>query len=866
MAGIGSRNSENQATIGIKKPRHAHRPKPQWLLLLEDKRAIKSVGMLEVIGSLLLILACISYLFTGVEDQSFILGTSTAPYSEVAKDTENWIGIIGAYCSHWLLYTGIGIGAFLLLVIVLIHGVKTLFKIESINIRSVNNFCLFWAFWLSITLSFLFLVTDIDVSYTYLGGSIGYELAVFLFGLVGWGLPVLILVAAVLHFVWYFGMVSWPNLWGSQQLTEPGPDLEVVPEVGKPRVRSSTNVGRNKSRLDDDVDTEEDDTDDLDQDDIEVVDPFGSGEEGSMVDKFGHGNGANAQSSSSNAEPASTLFTYERPAGTPPISLPFTPSTTTGPGFEIIKPPVVASEPILEFEAITRVENEPTARKVENYDPTLDLSSYQHPVLPLLNQAPQQTFEVDEDELAANKDRILETLGNYGVSIATIKATIGPTVTLYEIVPEAGVRVSKIKNLEDDIALSLAALGIRIIAPMPGRGTIGIEVPNKRRETVYLSSVMTTEKFMRSTMDLPIVLGKTISNEVMVVDLARMPHLLMAGATGQGKSVGINILLTSLLFKKHPSQLKLVLVDPKKVELSVYSKIENHFLAKLPGDDEAIITDTRKVVHTLNSLCEEMDTRYLLLKDAGCRNIKEYNEKFIERRLLPTKGHKFLPFIVLVIDELADLMMTAGKEVETPIARLAQLARAIGIHLVVATQRPSVNVITGLIKANFPARLSFKVTSKVDSRTILDAGGAEQLVGQGDMLLSQGSEIIRLQCPFVDTPEVERICDYIGGQKGYDQAYELPVVESMDEGDKGDFDPSEIDPLFAEAARIIVNMQIGSTSQLQRKLKLGYNRAGRLMDQLQQYGIVGANQGSKPREVLIAEPDFLEARLRELGM
>ena len=503
-----------------------------------------------------------------------------------------------------------------------------------------------------------------------------------------------------------------------------------------------------------------------------------------------------------------------------------------------------------------------------NYDPTLDLPRYQFPTLELLNDYGMAKAQVTKEELEANKDRIVETLGHYGISIASIKATIGPTVTLYEIVPEAGVRISKIKALEDDIALSLAALGIRIIAPIPGKGTIGIEVPNTKKEMVSIRSVLGSEKFARTEMDLPIAFGRTITNEVFVADLAKMPHLLMAGATGQGKSVGLNVILASLLYKRHPATLKFVLVDPKKVELSIFNKIERHYLAKLPDTDEAIITDTKKVVNTLNSLCMEMDRRYDLLKEAGCRNLKEYNVKFIERRLNPKKGHRFLPFIVLVIDELADLMMTAGKEVETPIARLAQLARAIGIHLIVATQRPSVNVITGIIKANFPCRISFKVTSKIDSRTILDTGGADQLIGQGDMLFSAGSDLIRVQCAFIDTPEVDRVCDFIGEQQGYSDAYMLPEVAGAD-GDAGsgneEMDASERDSMFEDAARCIVLHQQGSTSLLQRKLKLGYNRAGRLIDQLQHAGIVGPFEGSKARDVLIPDEYQLEQLLNSMN-
>ena len=499
------------------------------------------------------------------------------------------------------------------------------------------------------------------------------------------------------------------------------------------------------------------------------------------------------------------------------------------------------------------------------YDPELDLSNYKYPKVDLLNDTTDKKIQVSKDELTSNKNRIIETLKNFKIEIAKIKATIGPTVTLYEIVPEAGIKISKIKNLEDDIALSLSALGIRIIAPIPGKGTIGIEVPNKNREIVSLRSVMSTEKFIKCDYELPLILGKTISNEVFLADLTKMPHILVAGATGQGKSVGLNVMLSSLLYKKHPSILKFVLIDPKKVELSLYNKIEKHFLAKLPDSEEPIITETKKVVHTLNSLCTEMDVRYNLLKDAQARNLKEYNKKFINRKLKPSEGHRYLPYIVLVIDELADLMMTAGKEIETPIARLAQLARAIGIHLIVATQRPSVNVITGVIKANFPTRLSFKVTSNMDSRTILDTKGAEQLVGMGDMLFSPGSDIIRLQCPFVDTSEIERICDQIGNQTGYMSAYLLP--EYIDENEKQitDIDLSDRDPLFEDAARLIVASQTGSTSLLQRKLKLGYNRAGRLTDQLEVAGIVGPSEGSKPRKVLIQDEYSLEKILNDLG-
>ncbi len=500
------------------------------------------------------------------------------------------------------------------------------------------------------------------------------------------------------------------------------------------------------------------------------------------------------------------------------------------------------------------------------YDPRRDLSRYQFPTLQLLNDYGQSAAKVDQEELEANKERIVDTLRNYKIEIAKIKATVGPTVTLYEIVPEAGIRISKIKSLEDDIALSLSALGIRIIAPIPGKGTIGIEVPNRNPQMVSMRSVLASEKFQKSDMDLPLALGKTISNEVFVVDLAKMPHLLMAGATGQGKSVGLNAILASILYKKHPAEVKFVLVDPKKVELTLFNTIERHFLAKLPGTDEAIITDTTKVIHTLNSLCIEMDQRYELLKSAFVRNLKEYNAKFTARKLNPEEGHRYLPYIVLVIDEFADLIMTAGKEVETPIARLAQLARAIGIHLIVATQRPSVNVITGIIKANFPARIAFKVSAKIDSRTILDAGGAEQLIGKGDMLISSGNDLIRLQCAFLDTPEVEQICEFIGGQQGYPEAYQLPEYESEEGGlgGGGNYSADERDSMFEEAARIVVIHQQGSASLLQRKLKLGYNRAGRLIDQLEDAGIIGPFEGSKARQVLIQDEMQLNERLKNL--
>jgi len=536
-----------------------------------------------------------------------------------------------------------------------------------------------------------------------------------------------------------------------------------------------------------------------------------------------------------------------------------------------IPPPQESSAPGLELQIEKPIEENvteagPARQGIDTlYDPTLDLPRYQFPPLELLKDYTVEGSNVNKEELEANKDRIVQTLSHYDIRIQKIKATIGPAVTLYEIVPEAGIRISRIKNLEDDIALSLSALGIRIIAPIPGKGTIGIEVPNQHPEIVSIKTLLGSEKFRNTPYELPFVLGKTVSNETFISDLTKMPHLLMAGATGQGKSVGLNNIITSLLYKKHPAQVKFILIDPKKVELTLYSKIERHYLAKLPDAEEAIITDTKKVIRTLNSLNIEMDTRYDLLRDAQVRNIKEYNEKFINRKLNPNDGHRFLPYLVLVIDEFADLIMTAGREIETPLTRLAQLARATGIHLIIATQRPSVNIITGTIKANFPARIAFRVISKIDSRTILDSSGADQLIGRGDMLLSTGSDLIRLQCAFVDTPEIDRVTEFIGSQRGYPEAFPLPEYYDEESGSGKDFDPEERDEFFAEAARLVVQHQHGSTSLLQRKLKLGYNRAGRIIDQLEAAGIVGTFEGSKAREVKFKELQALESYLDDLG-
>ncbi|MCK9219984.1 MAG: DNA translocase FtsK [Bacteroidales bacterium] len=558
--------------------------------------------------------------------------------------------------------------------------------------------------------------------------------------------------------------------------------------------------------------------------------------------------------------PSNLMKTEEIPAATQvefDIPDPQKTDSDNAPGIEL-----QIENPVEEVSGNGKIEHQTLETR---YDPTLDLSSYKFPPLDLLKEYGGDAVNVRKEELETNKDKIVQTLSNYDIRIQKIKATIGPAVTLYEIVPEPGVRISRIKNLEDDIALSLAAMGIRIIAPIPGKGTIGIEVPNQNPEIVSIKSLLATDKFKTTSFELPIVLGKTISNETFIADLAKMPHLLMAGATGQGKSVGLNTIITSLLYKRHPSQVKFVMIDPKKVELTLYSKIERHFLAKLPDSEEAIITDTKKVIRTLNSLNIEMDSRYDLLRDAQVRNIKEYNEKFFTRKLNPNEGHHFLPYIVLVIDEFADLIMTAGREIETPLTRLAQLARATGIHLIIATQRPSVNIITGTIKANFPARIAFRVISKIDSRTILDSSGADQLIGRGDMLLSTGSDLIRLQCAFVDTPEIDKVTEFIGSQRGYPEAYPLPEYYDEEGGSSKEFNPEDRDEFFAEAARMVVEHQHGSTSLLQRKLKLGYNRAGRLIDQLESAGIVGPFEGSKAREVRFKDMNALEEHLKMLG-
>jgi S-DNA-T family DNA segregation ATPase FtsK/SpoIIIE len=766
-------------------------------------------GVLFLIISVVILISFVSYLFTGEADQDLVQKNFRAAIENDQKKAENALGVIGAFISHYFIFNWFGLAAFGLIPIVFLSAFRLIFQQDlfQYNLNKFVKGSVFYVLFASLFLGYF--VYQFGLSGGEISGGVGYQLNQSLDHVLGWGSILLIALILFLWLVFFHGLTRIDDYFLGRKSS-----TEVLKE-------ETTEIGKHKIPL-----VQEDDEEDMEPVSI-AAKPFDGGISFSVE----------------NMDRAESEVTVE--------------------SMEVEEIPLEVSDTpsfLLEDE-----EENKDLEAFGPYDPKLDLSSYMYPPISLLTEHNVMSGgKVSQEELEANKINIVETMRNFSIGISSIKATIGPTVTLYEIVPEAGVRISKIKNLEDDIALNLAALGIRIIAPMPGKGTIGIEVPNKNREMVSVKSVFGGEKFQNSKYELPIVLGKTIANEIFISDLAKMPHLLMAGATGQGKSVGINVILASLLYKKHPSEVKFVMVDPKKVELSLFNKIERHFLATLPNAEDAIITDTKKVIYTLNSLCIEMDNRYNLLKDAGVRNIREYNAKFTKRKLNPEKGNRYLPYIVLVIDELADLMMTAGKEVEQPIARLAQLARAIGIHLIVATQRPSVNVITGLIKANFPARISFKVTAKVDSRTILDTGGAEQLVGNGDMLLSMGSDMIRLQCPFVDTPEVESICDYIGEQRGYESAYLLPEYYGDDEPDILDFDPTSLDVMFDDAARVLVTFQQGSTSLIQRKMKLGYNRAGRIIDQLEGAGIVGPFEGSKAREVLIKDMSHLEEVLKNL--
>jgi len=813
-----------------------------------------------------LFIAFTSYLFTWQEDQDRVLRFSWSLFTQSDLQMANWLGRLGAIISNMFFYWGFGIPSFIVIFLMYSAGKALIKNIPLTRFYSTFKYSLVILLLLSVL--FEFIMPESQFPW---GGAFGEGINSWLIGFVGKAGMIVIFLFAVL------GMITWMFNPNYNELTYEKAVYETklyAKEIMNKDVRRRPSIDPSEATLEPPVGLRPK----KDRPDSSKSNNQQQSKDGNKLALDAPKNPSLKPSGKSHPKGSQLAFGLadkkrQKPASLTTdseleIQMPTTPTPTPQPEAavprkELPKDPEINPNAIPK--PILSVEKE-NKQHLEPYDPTLDLSSYESPVLALLKDYDDQKIEIDRAELELNKDQIIETLLNYKIEITKIRATVGPTVTLYEIVPAPGVRISKIKNLEDDIALSLSALGIRIIAPIPGRGTIGIEVPNKKKQIVSLKEVLISDKFKRAKMDLPIALGKTINNEVFVADLAKMPHLLVAGATGQGKSVGINTIINSLLYKKHPSQVKLVLVDPKKVELFPYSKLENHFLAYLPNQDEPITTETNKVVHTLNSLCIEMDQRYDLLKKAHARNIREYNEKFVNRRLNPEKGHRFLPFIVLIIDEFADLIMTAGKEIELPIGRLAQLARAIGIHLIIATQRPSVNIITGVIKANFPARLAFKVTSKIDSRTILDGGGADQLIGRGDMLLSVGGDTIRLQCAFVDTPEVERVIDFIASQPGYPVPHFLPEFHGDDEDHAapGHFKLSELDDLFEDGARLVVSNQHGSTSMIQRRLKLGYNRAGRIMDQMEQLGIVGPSEGSKPREVLMYDERELDKFLESI--
>jgi len=815
--------------------------------IVKDERTHKIAGTVLLLLAVFLFIAFTSYLFTWKEDQDKVLhGVSILGPSSGVK-VANLLGNLGALISHQFFYKGFGLASYLFCSFFFIVGVNNMVKrkVFSIgrNLRYVLTGLLFFS------VSFAFVTRGSGFPW---GGAVGDMISDWLTQFLGWlGTAALLLVAGLAYFIWRFNPVFKVPKVPKLPVREKKPLIVEEPRTQEgARLFVDEGFSNKKGNI-------------LRGDGVVVIPPEPELQEDLIdfvvVEK----------------EEEDEVLAEHEPEGIPgmeevvprevPLIVP--PVTQKGkvknPDLELEIRSVPDPEMDETGEGLEAGQEEAVRASLPDYEPTLDLRDYKYPSMDLLEAHGSEKIIQDPAELEANKNQIINTLKNYDIAIQKISATVGPTVTLYEIVPAAGVRISRIKNLEDDIALSLAALGIRIIAPIPGKGTIGIEVPNVKKTVVSMRTLLASDKFQHSNFALPIAIGKKIDNENFIVDLAAMPHLLMAGATGQGKSVGLNAILVSLLYKKHPSQLKLVLVDPKKVELSIYRTIEKHFLAKLPGEEEAIITDTKKVVHTLNALCTLMDIRYDLLKEASARNIKEYNDKFIKRRLNPQKGHEYLPFIVLVIDEFADLIMTAGKEIEMPIARLAQLARAVGIHLIIATQRPSVNIITGTIKANFPARVAFKVSSKIDSRTILDAGGADQLIGKGDMLISYNGEITRLQCAFVDTPEVEGITDFIGKQRGYPEAYKLPEYNDEKETEGKEFDLGDRDPLFEEAARLIVQNQVGSTSLLQRRMKLGYNRAGRLMDQLESAGVVGPGQGSKARDVLFKTEHELDQFLKQ---
>ncbi len=824
--------------------------------LIRDQRIPKLAGITLVLLGVFVLVACISYIFTWKEDQDKILNHPFSALGEGDLILTNWLGRLGAVTGNALIYWGFGISAILIPLLVIGFGLRQFVGAGLQTWYARAGKSILAMVYMSMLLAFAF-----SQAHFPWGGSFGETTTLWLTHFMGFlgVLMLLLFVLATTLIIQFNPTIQWKGEFLS------------FPSIGMPAWKTGWSyLGMDFFRKKKGVESsgashdEEADDDAFDEDEDDTLQP-------GFLDRFLKKN-TDTTAAESPAVDSDDLDQLELDLDE----------------FELHQSDIDIEEPELEIqnlndpgeiaEAFTEAHvpgtfsgvqdkvflmDQENSEHSEPYDPTLELSSFGAPTLELLQEYSDGNILIDRAEVEANKDQIIETLLNYKIEITKIRATIGPTVTLYEIIPKPGIRISRIKNLEDDIALSLSALGIRIIAPIPGKGTIGIEVPNKKKQIVSLKEVLASDKFISGKMDLPIALGKTISNEVFVADLAKMPHLLIAGATGQGKSVGINTVLMSLLYRKHPSQLKLVLIDPKKVELFPYAKLENHFLAFLPDQKEPIVTETKKVIYTLNSLCIEMDDRYDLLKKAHARNLKEYNEKFVNRQLNPLKGHRFMPFIVLVIDEFADLIMTAGKEVEMPISRLAQLARAVGIHLIIATQRPSVNIITGVIKANFPARLAYKVASKVDSRTILDMGGAEQLIGQGDMLLSVGSNMIRLQCAFVDTPEVESVIQHIADQQGYPEPYYLPEYMGDDEPVQGGdgITYAELDDMFEDAARLVIQNQHGSTSMIQRRLKLGYNRAGRIMDQLEAVGIVGSAEGSKPRDVLMFTEGDLDSLL-----
>lgn len=799
---------------------------PLWL---SDGRARKITGVFLILLAVYLLFAFSSYLFLYFKwgyDDLF----SSFSFNRILFDTDieanNWAGRLGAALSILLIKKGFGIASFLIILIFLVTGIKMSLDISVLPVWKTFRNSLLGILWLPVALGFLLQ----NSMYAVLGGVTGYQSSIWLEGLLGkTGTAIVLFFTLIAILVFAFNMpLELPK--------RPEEMDETADEDGQLTNKDASVVRKHHAKTTYGANTE---------DKYNTIE-FSVAHDETLTNDLPKTN--------QKKKPAEDDF--------------FTVTNTPEPEAPAEEIELTIEAPAPEkTEEVVANETGPLHFTIDTeFDPTLELPHYQYPTLELLDDygTNSNTISVQKEELEANKNRIVETLANYNIQIDKIKATIGPTVTLYEIIPAPGVRISKIKNLEDDIALSLAAMGIRIIAPIPGKGTIGIEVPNLKPEIVAMKSIMGSDKFLSTKYELPFAMGKTIQNEPYIADLTKLPHILMAGATGQGKSVGLNAIIASILYRKHPSQVKFVMIDPKKVELTLFSKIERHFLAKLPDSEEAIITDTRKVVRTLNSLNIEMDNRYDLLKDAQVRNIKEYNARFISRKLNPLHGHRYLPYVIVVIDEFADLIMTAGKEIEAPLTRLAQLARAIGIHLVIATQRPSVNIITGTIKANFPARIAFRVISKIDSRTILDTGGADQLVGRGDMLLSTGSDLIRLQCAFVDTHEVERITEFIGSQRAYPDAYHLPEFADEQDAKETEFDPSMRDELFEDAARIIVATQQGSTSLLQRKLKLGYNRAGRIIDQLEAAGIVGPFEGSKAREVKVANEIALEQFLRDL--